>query len=189
MVCRQVPESASQTHSKLSRSAEMILRESIITTSAVIGNVWPFRYYYKQSEFNIIGFKSIRFVNKSYPESCDHYRLTQSPNHHRFVLGSRGQHLTVRRKADTRHHSGMSIQRRLQHRCVDLPQLHWFTGGHCSQLRVSGNIKACGRLNVGRIQSSHGKWKLTLGLSFRVALQMWWNFFVSEWVECDFVAA
>lgn len=39
MVCRHVPESASQTHNRLSRSAEITRRESIMTTSAVIGNV------------------------------------------------------------------------------------------------------------------------------------------------------
>lgn len=40
-VCIRVPESDSHTHSKLSRSAEITRRESIITTTAVIGNEWP----------------------------------------------------------------------------------------------------------------------------------------------------
>lgn len=42
MVCNNVADSAIHTHSRLSRSADITRRESIITTTELIGELWPY---------------------------------------------------------------------------------------------------------------------------------------------------
>lgn len=127
----------------------------------------------------------------TYPERGHHNRLGEAPHDHRFVLGTGCHHLAVGCETDARHARRVRrVQRLLQLRHVDLPQLDGAAARDGRQLRVARYVEAAGRQNVGRIdEGAHRQRQLAHRFALGVVLQMRRRLLVAERVEGDFVAA